>query len=169
MYICLFPDTLCMPLWVFWTIIVFLLIAVGAALYWFANRSQGDMQDMVSQPSEKVYPEPEAAIDEEKSFPAIKVGDRFLCTSSDGLDCFFVVTDIDEEESNVYGYYEAMLPAGAQAENVDYILDEMAVIADYRLSGGDDIIEVRFDVETDPEELDGYSVLVEGARTNNQN
>lgn len=156
-----FGDLFCIPGLVLFVGIV-AIVCIAVYIFFTARNPEGS-DDVVSIPSGKPYQEDETV---EEDLPLIKVNDQILYEELDGLSCFLVVSEVDEEESNVYGYFKVVLPQGTVVEDATIEVDE-GITVKYWVT--DDLKVTFFDISTDPDELDGYSVYAQTVITDNQN
>lgn len=155
MYICIFPDTLCVPLAVFLILVLILAIAVVVAvMYWLQSQQNAD-GSLEHKPLRTTY-------EQEPELPLIKSGDRILYGYSgpnDECPLYFIVASVDHDNSEVYGDFRIVLPVGAKSGDSDFDRDTWVVTAEYTI--GDTSVDLYYDVEHDPEELADYSVIID--------
>jgi len=107
-------------------------------------------------------PSPEVEEEEEPEEPTVKVGQKVLYDKSDGLECYFVVTRVDDENVDVYGYFFVELPAGSEALKPPHFDDDKEEVRVTFKTLTKGAREVYFDVSNDPDELDAYYIKVDG-------
>lgn len=149
---CPFGDWPCISI----PVLVLMLIAV-TILLWLGIRalrhSLGEQPDASSHLSGK--PDDEAEDEEED----LKVGQKILYdkSSNNQAELNLVITETDEENNRITGFFEVTIPAGAEVvgkPKYDHEFDRFDL--SYRLGNG--VTTVWFD-NKDPDELDGWETL----------
>jgi len=102
-------------------------------------------------------PPPVSAEDEDQ--PDIKVGQKILYDESQGYKLYLVVTKVDEDESEVTGYFSVDMPKEAEISFPHFDCDNGIVSVPFKMPDGS-AQELRFNTE-DPDELDGYYVYID--------
>ncbi|MCX6703928.1 MAG: hypothetical protein NTZ07_00590 [Candidatus Woesebacteria bacterium] len=164
---CFFNRALCLPqgyVWIVSILAACLAILIGivvlGALVKSSTKRQEIQSAIDSQPQERPK---QVDVDqengEEEEYPLVKVGQKILYSECNNCTCSLVITNVNDEGSEVTGYFLVDLPADAKNIRTHYDRDEQNVLVCFDMSVGHNI-ELCFDVSEDPDELGNSSATI---------
>ena len=161
---CFFNGVLCVPKDILLIIAIGLAVVIGIVFLVAIVKSTTKRREIPSAIDSQLSERPEQVnVDqengEEEEYPTVKVGQKILYSKCNNCTCSLIITNVNDEESEVTGYFLVDLPAEAKNIRTHYDRDEENVLVCFDMSVGHNI-ELCFDVDEDPNELDGSSVIV---------
>ncbi len=129
--------------------LLFLVLSVGGICFlWLLSRRR--------QKEEEYEKEEE---DEEQR--PLRVDQKVLYDTSNGLNCYLIITDVDNNKIN--GFFTVEIPPDAQVLSLHFDREEGEICISFN-QPGKGATELVFDT-IDPEEVDGYDIYIDYVNT----
>ena len=158
---CFFNEAICIPeipWWFFALIVGCILLVVSLVIISAAQKGTSMPPDPVLGNDDQANVDPDPENEEEDDSP-VKVGQKIFYDIHEKCECNLVVTAVDDEESEVVGYFTLDLPQGAETLGLHFDYDNNLIYFSLRTSDGG-AKELIFSLE-DPDVFDDYEIKVD--------